>query len=82
MSLPAELRLKIYDLLLVRKDCVDFGRRKNFAHSAELLSVNRKVNEEGSAVLYGSNKFIFRPCRSAVGVLRFSITSCKRIESG
>lgn len=47
MSLPPELRLKIYKLVLVRKSCVDFGSRRGFKHSSGLLSVCKVVAEEG-----------------------------------
>ena len=66
MSLPAEIRLSIYKLVLVRDDCVDFCQRRNFAHSSHFLRLNRVIHEEGAAVLYGSNKFIFAPSKAKV----------------
>ena len=62
MDLPPEIRLSIYKLVLIRRGCVDFGCRTNFAHSSALLRVNKTVAQEGAVVLYGMNKFYFRPC--------------------
>ena len=87
MSLPAEIRLRIYELVLVKEVCVDFGRRKNFAHASGFLRVNKAVCAEGSAVLYGSNKFIFRPCRvmvrkySTLWVTYLNNESCARLAT-
>ena len=47
VSLPPELRLKIYKLVLVKKPSVDFGSRRGFRHSSGLLSVCKVVAEEG-----------------------------------
>ena len=47
LSLPPELRCKIYELLLVKKPCVDFGMRRGFSRSAGLLSTCSVIAKEG-----------------------------------
>ena len=51
MSLPPELRLKIYKIVLVKTPSVDFGSRRGFKHSSGLLSVCKVVAEEGEQCL-------------------------------
>ncbi|KAL9125466.1 MAG: hypothetical protein Q9217_005331 [Psora testacea] len=68
MSLPAEIRLSIYKLVFINESCIDFGRRRNFAHSSHFLRANRTVNNEGTSVLYGQNKFILHPSKDKAGL--------------
>ncbi|KAG8532586.1 uncharacterized protein KY384_002463 [Bacidia gigantensis] len=57
MDLPVEIRLSIYKLVLVTKDCIEFGRRINFPHSSALLSVNRIVAREAAPILSEWNTY-------------------------
>ncbi|KAF2147127.1 uncharacterized protein K452DRAFT_293600 [Aplosporella prunicola CBS 121167] len=59
VDLPPEIRNKIYRLLFVDKDAVDFERPFNFCRSSALLRANRQVYNEGRSVLYSENKFMF-----------------------
>lgn len=59
LSLPRELRDKIYKLVLAAPSAIVFHRRENFKRSAQMLRTCKTVAEEGARVLYGMNAFHF-----------------------
>lgn len=59
LSLPAELRNQIYNLVFVAKLPIDFYLPRDFSRSAALLRTCRQVHDEGVTLLYGQNHFIF-----------------------
>ncbi|KAI9836870.1 MAG: hypothetical protein M1819_001035 [Sarea resinae] len=59
LSLPPELRNRVYRLVLVDEDPVNFGSRRNFQRSSAFLRTCRQVHQEGRGILYGENSFDF-----------------------
>jgi hypothetical protein len=59
LSLPGEIRDRIYKLALTKNGAVIFNKRENFEHSAQFLRVCKQVAKEGAKVLYGGNAFHF-----------------------
>ena len=59
LTLPPELRNKVYRLLFIaRKDLV-FYFPSNFCLSSAFLRTCRQIHEEGCGILYGENTFVF-----------------------
>jgi len=56
-SLSAELRNKIYRLLFVTEERIDFYSLHNLKRSAAFLATCRQVYHEGRSVLYMENRF-------------------------
>lgn len=67
MKLPAELRDRIYRLLMVGKKPVDFDSPSDFNRSAALLRTCKTIHEEATEVLYGQNSFHFARTRKYRG---------------
>lgn len=59
LFLPAELRIKIYRLLFVAQQPLDFARPHNFCLSASFLRTCKQIYEEGRSTLYSENEFKF-----------------------
>lgn len=67
LDLPPELRNKVYRLLFVTKEPLDFHNPCNFSRSAALLATCRQVHNEGRGILYSENNFNLerdRGCRA------------------
>ena len=61
-SLAPEIRNKIYELLLVKPEPVDFRERRGFCRSSHLLRINRQFYKKAIPILYGRNFFVFGRC--------------------
>jgi hypothetical protein len=59
LTLPPELRNKVYHLAFKDKDKFDFTTPTNFKHSSAFLRTCKQVYEEGRTILYGENTFYF-----------------------
>ncbi|OCK79221.1 hypothetical protein K432DRAFT_383284 [Lepidopterella palustris CBS 459.81] len=59
MSLPPELRNKVYRLLFVASRELNFVSPDNFCLSSAFLRTCRQVHDEGTSILYGENSFHF-----------------------
>lgn len=73
LSLSGELRNKIYRLLFVTEDKVDFGHPRNFGRSSHFLSTCKQVHDEGRSILYSENTFYLQACKES---------RTRRFESG
>ncbi|KAI9739102.1 MAG: hypothetical protein M1834_007315 [Cirrosporium novae-zelandiae] len=64
LSLPSELRNKVYRLLMAggKGTKVDFGRGTNFSRSSAFLATCKQIHEEGRTILYGENHFHLERC--------------------
>ncbi|KAK5654468.1 hypothetical protein OQA88_7096 [Cercophora sp. LCS_1] len=61
LSFPAEIRNKIYKLLLVRGEIIEATyRRLSISLSSQLLQTCRQIHTEGLSVLYGENTWEIR----------------------
>lgn len=78
LSLSGEIRNRIYRLTMKDDNPVYFINGRNFEHSANLLRTCKQIYQEGRAILYGENEFIFerdpqkcgefwRPKRTEIG---------------
>lgn len=70
LSLPRELRDKIYRYILVAGGPIVFHRKTYFERSAQLLGTCRIFAAEGAAVLYGENSFHFERTAERRGTYR------------
>jgi hypothetical protein len=59
MTLPPELRNRVYRLLFVTKASIDSWTPSNFCRTSALLRTCRQINKEGASILYGENHFRF-----------------------
>ncbi|OCL13383.1 hypothetical protein AOQ84DRAFT_111179 [Glonium stellatum] len=59
LTLPPELRNKIYRLLFIAKQDLIFYFPDNFCLSSAFLRTCNQVHEEGRSILYGENTFVF-----------------------
>ena len=57
MSLAAEIRNMIYELVLVTDTPIDLARATNFRRSAAILRTCKAVYDEARQILYGRNSF-------------------------
>jgi hypothetical protein len=57
VGLPPEIRLKIYEILMVSDSEVNLFRRRKPSLGSQLLRVRRQIYQEASPVLYGHNVF-------------------------
>lgn len=61
LRLPAELRNRIYELVLVSPEPATIAGRKNyFSSSPQILRTCRQINNEATAILYSDNVAICR----------------------
>ncbi|CAI4213198.1 unnamed protein product [Parascedosporium putredinis] len=60
LSLPSELRNRIYELVLCDQDCISprYGGERNVPE-VEILYTNKLIYQEASFLLYGHNQFNF-----------------------
>ena len=59
LTLPPELRNKVYRLLFIAKKDLVFYFPDNFCLSSAFLRTCRQIHEEGRSILYGENTFVF-----------------------
>ncbi|KAF2753715.1 hypothetical protein EJ05DRAFT_169601 [Pseudovirgaria hyperparasitica] len=78
MTLPPELRNKIYRMLFLAKDDFKFWHPDNFCRSATFLSTCKQIHQEGTGILYGENTFCFERSRH----MRGQYWSAQRKEIG
>jgi hypothetical protein len=65
LSLPAELRIRIYSHLLLVPNAIDVSRvgNKNPTLTVALLRVSKQIHAETSHYLYSANTFtLLEPC--------------------
>lgn len=67
LSLPPELRNKVYRLIFVADTDLRWGNPTNFCRSGQFLSTCRTVYSEGCSILYGENTFHFERNRTTRG---------------
>ena len=67
LSLPPELRNKVYRLIFVADTDLRWGSPTNFCRSGQFLSTCRTVYSEGCSILYGENTFHFERNRTTRG---------------
>lgn len=60
LDLPYELRLIVYKLAFIKSIPIQLLQADTFPRSGAFLSTCKTVNQEGSIVLYGENKFRFQ----------------------
>ncbi|KAK4632285.1 hypothetical protein CLAFUW4_03533 [Fulvia fulva] len=61
LSLPAELRVAIWELLLVQKDCSRRISDNGDRFCANVLRTCKQAWNEGTPILYGENTFLAHP---------------------
>ena len=59
LTLPLELRNKVYRLLFIANKDLDLNFPDNFCLSSTFLRTCRQIHEEGRSILYGENTFVF-----------------------
>lgn len=57
LSLPTEIRLKIYEELFVSSEAVKLNEKKPLNLSGQVLQVCRQIHNEAISILYGENTF-------------------------
>jgi hypothetical protein len=59
LTVPKEIRLKIYRELFVTQTGFNFASPINFTRTSQLFRVCREINDEAPPILYGENSFHF-----------------------
>lgn len=74
MKFPKEIRLMIFQFLLVKHNSIEPAKRPRSSRSSEIFRVRKEIRDEAYKVFYGFNTFKINPMFSNFTSLYFSVT--------